>query len=209
MKMEILLTGGSVFVPERLNAHFSTVVYLEHESRKILIDPGNLPSIDELEKRFSEIGVSPEEITDVFFTHLHLDHIFNSIFFENATFYVHESYATKNYRSFGPLLGRLYSQVISSWKRIVPLKGSEVLMDGKMKVFHTPWHAREHLSFLLYTENMGRVLVTGDVIPNRLSYYDIIKGYEEGHAKRFLSDVGDVDLLVFPHDAPLKPEVKR
>lgn len=82
-------------------------------------------------------------------------------------------------------------------------------MDGKMKVFHTPWHAREHLSFLLYTENMGRVLVTGDVIPNRLSYYDIIKGYEEGHAKRFLSDVGDVDLLVFPHDAPLKPEVKR
>lgn len=66
MKMEILLTGGSVFVPERLNAHFSTVVYLEHESRKILIDPGNLPSIDELEKRFSEIGVSPEEITDVF-----------------------------------------------------------------------------------------------------------------------------------------------
>ena len=209
MKIEILLTGGSVFVPERVNAHFSTVVYLEHGHRRILIDPGNLPSIDELEKKFLEIGVSPEDITDVFFTHVHLDHIFNSIFFESATFYVHESYATKDYQSFGPILGKLYSRVISSWKRVVLLKGDETFMDGKMKVYHTPWHAREHLSFLLDTENEGKVLVTGDVVPNRLSYYDIIKGYKEGHVKEFLHTVGDVDLLVFPHDAPLKPEVKK
>ncbi|PLV58373.1 MBL fold metallo-hydrolase [Thermotoga sp. KOL6] len=209
MKLEILVSGGSIFVPERLNAHFSTVIYLEEEKRKMLIDPGNLPSLEELERKLSNLGVSPDEITDVFFTHVHLDHIFNSIFFENATFYVHESYKTKNYRSFGPLLGKAYSLVISSWKNIVLLKGDESLLNGKIHVFHTPWHAREHLSFLIHTDNEGKVLVVGDVLPNRLRYYDIIKGYEEGQLKDFLSAVGNIDLLVFPHDAPLKLEVKE
>ncbi|KAF2959635.1 MULTISPECIES: MBL fold metallo-hydrolase [unclassified Thermotoga] len=208
MELKILVTGGSVFVPGRLNAHFSTVVYLEHGDRRIIIDPGNLSSMDELEKEFSELGIPPDDITDVLFTHVHLDHIFNSVLFENATFYVHESYKTKNYTSFGTIVGRIYSKVISSWKNVVLLKGEETLFDGKIKVFHTPWHAREHLSFLLDTENAGRVLITGDITPNRLSYYDIIKGYGSVQVKNFFDRVGKIDLLVFPHDAPLKLEVK-
>jgi len=205
MRLVFLMAGGSVYIPDRVNAYFSTVVCLEHDGRVIVVDPGNLPSIDEYEKTFKEHGLKPEDVTDVLLTHVHLDHIFNSIFFENAIVYVHESFKTKDYKSFGLFYGKVYSWVIDSWKNVEFLKGGESLFGGKVRVFHTPWHAREHLSYLVHTENVGNLLIAGDLLPTRLKYYDIIKEYEKGESKAFLEGVMDeIDIIVFSHDSPLE-----
>lgn len=77
-------------------------LYVEGNGHKILIDTGwNGTSLDNLElygvKNFQqpaaalkELGVTPEEIDTVVFTHAHLDHAANTYDFPNATFYIQE-----------------------------------------------------------------------------------------------------------------------
>ncbi len=205
MKAEILLVGGTVDVPGVFNAPYSTVVYLEDEEHKILIDPGSFVVHKVLEDRLREKGIRVEDVSDILLTHFHLDHAFNTIFFPNATIHLHHAYSEKNYERFGEIVGKLYTMVLKSWTKIAPFDDGDVIF-GKINVLYSPWHAREHVSFFIETDNVGKIFLPGDICFTRLNYYEMVKGYRSDDVAKFvLENAEKADLLVFTHDEPLVP----
>ncbi len=205
MKAEIFIIGGTIDIPGIVNAPYSTALYLEDDNHRILIDPGSFVVHSSLEEKLVEKGLKTSDITDILLTHFHLDHAYNTIFFENAVIYLHEAYKTKKYEKFGMIVGRLYTMVLKSWKEVKELKGGEKLF-GSVEVIHTPWHAKEHLSFIIETENMGKLFLPGDICFTRLDYYEMYKGYRNDEVSKFILERSkEVDLIIFTHDRPLKP----
>ena len=203
MNLEILVVGGSLNVPGRANAPFSTTLLLRNEERIILIDPGSFVTTPILEEELEKRNITPDSVTDIIFTHVHMDHIYNSVFFENATIHLHESYKSKDYEKFGSLIGKQYKSVIELWKKQNFIDDGDVLF-GSIYVYHTPWHAREHLSFVIESSNMGKVFFPGDICYTRLDYYDIIKSNREGKSAEFIKrKVKECDVIIFTHDLPL------
>jgi glyoxylase-like metal-dependent hydrolase (beta-lactamase superfamily II) len=62
----------------------STVTFLRDGDRKIIVDPGFVPSRNAILDPLTKLGYEPEEITDVIFSHHHPDHTFNVALFPNA-----------------------------------------------------------------------------------------------------------------------------
>ena len=204
MRVEVLVIGGNLNVPGVAVAPYSTITLLQNGERNILIDPGSFVTHQILERKLMERNLSRLDITDILLTHFHLDHAYATRYFENAVVYLHENYEKKNYEKFGDIVGKEYMDTMKSWKEVRKLKGGEKLF-GSVEVFHTPWHAREHVSYLIDSENMGKVFVPGDICFTRLDYYEMMKGYREGESAKFcLEMVGKSDLVIFTHDEPLK-----
>ncbi|MGJ8455609.1 MBL fold metallo-hydrolase [Pseudothermotoga sp. U03pept] len=204
MKFEVLVIGGVLRAMPYVMAPYSTVSMLYDENAKILIDPGSFVTWEALEKKLSEMKLPTDEVTDIILTHVHMDHIFSSIFFKHATFHVHEKYAERDYSSFGNLSGQLYSMVVSSWKNVQRLKGSERLFDC-IDVFYTPYHSSDHISLVIETQNMGRILMPGDICYTKVEYYEAVKGYKNDEAARFVRETSKkCDWVIFTHDEPLR-----
>ncbi|MEJ5257926.1 MAG: MBL fold metallo-hydrolase [Fervidobacterium sp.] len=201
MRIHILSYGGSIRVPKTVEVAYSTPVLLEYNERKVLIDPGDYVSFHFLEEEFEKRSIKLEDITDILLTHLHLDHAYATRLFSNATVYIHPAYKNKPYSKFGIIKSKLYLEIINSWKRVIEIDAGSKLFDGKVTVFHTPWHAKEHLSFVIETYNMGRVLYTGDIVMNKVEFYDIIRWLRKDDCARFINKIGSkCDYIVFTHD---------
>lgn len=200
MQIDILNIGGSIRVPKSVEIAYSTCCLLRHKDRIILIDPGDYASFHTLETEFENRNIALEDVTDILLTHLHLDHAYATKIFPNATIYIHPAYKNKPYNKFGIIKSKLYMEILLSWKRINEINAGDVLFDH-IRVFHTPWHAKEHCSFLLETENMGKVLYTGDIVMNRVEFYDIIRWLRKDDCSRFVNKIGrECDYIVFTHD---------
>ncbi len=203
MNVEILIVGGSLNASGVAIAPYSTITLLQDEGRNILIDPGSFVTHQILERKLKERNLSRLDITDILLTHFHLDHAYATRYFENATIYLHENYEGKSYEKFGDIVGKEYIDTMKSWKKVEKLKGGERLF-GSVEVFHTPWHAREHVSYLVNSENMGVVFIPGDICFTRLDYYEMTKRYREGKGAEFCLDMSKKsDIIIFTHDEPL------
>lgn len=82
MNLKILHEGGIISISNRVKASFATISILETEDRKILLEPGDYTTHSFLEQKLNEMEISLEMITDIVLTHFHLDHAYNSIFFQ-------------------------------------------------------------------------------------------------------------------------------
>lgn len=208
MDLHVLYSGGLIYTRDG-EAPFSTSLLLEGGGRRILIDPGWLFTMKALERKLHERNLSSRDITDIVLTHFHLDHMLNSMFFPNAVVHIHELWKGKDYRKFGDMQGQLYAKVVESWKEVKEFGDREELF-GCMKVFHTPYHSREHVSLVVESDNLGRVFIPGDICPTRFDYYDVIKGYRKDDVAWFiLENSSNCDLIVFSHDEPLEPSEGR
>lgn len=204
MKLEVLVPGGTFRSPPYVMAPYASICVLRNSKHIVLIEPGGLPSWEALERALDERKIHPADITDIILSHVHMDHVFCSIFFDRATVYVHEKYAEKDYSSFGSIAGKFYEMVLSSWKRICTLKGGELLFNC-VKVIHTPWHSSEHLSFVVDTENMGKVFMPGDICLSKIHFFEMIKGYRNDEASQFVRTTAKAcDYIVFSHDDVMK-----
>lgn len=70
----------------------SSVSLVRDGEAVVVIDPGMVHSRADLRERLAAHGLTPEEVTDVVVTHLHLDHTMNVGSFTNAT--VHDFMAS-------------------------------------------------------------------------------------------------------------------
>ena len=147
-----------------------------------LVETGPTTCLDRLTNGLKDHGVSPEDVREVFLTHVHLDHAGASgrlaEILPNATFYVHElgyphladpSKLVKSAtRIYGERMDELWGE-----PRPVPENRLEVLRDseeveaaGGLLVAHdTPGHAYHHLAYL---EPDSSALFAGDVVGIRL-----------------------------------------
>lgn len=147
-----------------------------------LVETGPTTCLDHLTGGLEEHGVSPEDVGQVFLTHVHLDHAGAAgnlaELLPNATFYVHEvgyphmvdpSKLLKSAaRIYGDRMEELWGEVLPVPEdRLRSLKGGEELetAGGVLTAHYTPGHAYHHLAYL---EPGSGTLFAGDVAGIRL-----------------------------------------
>jgi glyoxylase-like metal-dependent hydrolase (beta-lactamase superfamily II) len=121
-------------------------------------------------------GVTPEEVRQVFVTHIHLDHAGGvgalADALPRAHFYAHElgvphlvdpsRLVVSVRRAWGAAADPLWGPIVPiPAPRIEPLRGGErfPLVGGELEVIATPGHARHHLAFF---DTRLRGIFTGD-----------------------------------------------
>jgi glyoxylase-like metal-dependent hydrolase (beta-lactamase superfamily II) len=80
-EVHILFEG---YVGERVA---STIAFVREGEVRVIIDPGMAPSPRAMLDPLAALGVTPEAITDVIFSHHHPDHTLNAALFPNARFH--------------------------------------------------------------------------------------------------------------------------
>jgi len=128
-----------------------------------------------LVSQLAEIGVTPDQINRIAFSHSHGDHVGNANLFTAATLYIQKAeYAA----AFGSEPGKYgfvpatYDRLRSS--RIVQIDGDfDVFGDGSVRILATPGHTPGHQSLLVRLPQTGAVVLTGDAAH-----------FEENFAKR-------------------------
>lgn len=148
-----------------------------------IVETGPTTCLERLSSGLKDYGVAPEDVRQVFLTHIHLDHAGASghlaELLPEATFYVHRvgyphlvdpSKLLKSAtRIYGERMDELWGETRPVPEgRIVALHGEadEIEAAGGVLVAHdTPGHAYHHLAYL---EPESGVLFTGDVAGIRL-----------------------------------------
>jgi glyoxylase-like metal-dependent hydrolase (beta-lactamase superfamily II) len=67
----------------------ATVGYIEDGDRRVVTDPGMVRHRSVILDPLAALGVAPEQVTDVVFSHHHPDHTLNAALFPNARFHDH------------------------------------------------------------------------------------------------------------------------
>ena len=147
-----------------------------------LVETGPTTCIDSLMQGLKKNGVSPEDVRQVFLTHIHLDHAGASgnlaDLLPNAAFYVHEigyphmADPSKLMKSATRIYGERMEELWGEMRpvpedRLEALKGGEEVeaAGGVLTTHYTPGHAYHHLAYL---EPESGALFTGDVAGIRL-----------------------------------------
>jgi len=133
----------------------SSVTLIRLKETNILIDTGTLAYRDQLIKGLMDEGIHTEDISYIFNTHFHLDHISNNTVFQNAK-------QVSEHAIFDLKTGKvdIYHDR-SLLKNHIP---------SEIEFFRTPGHFKGHCSVLYNYENTNYV-IAGDVVRE-----DIIRG---------------------------------
>ncbi len=65
----------------------SSVVYATQGDVHVIVDPGLVASTGRILDPLRDLGVDPEQVTDVVFSHQHIDHTLNAALFPAARFH--------------------------------------------------------------------------------------------------------------------------
>ena len=117
----------------------STVVYAAQGDAHVIVDPGLVAGVASILDPLRALGVDPEQITDVVFSHQHIDHTLNAALFPAARFH---DYAA------------IYQDDL--W-RDVDAEGR--LLADDISLIRTPGHTNEDISTLVRTD-AGLVVCT-------------------------------------------------
>jgi glyoxylase-like metal-dependent hydrolase (beta-lactamase superfamily II) len=163
---------------------------LTGEGSAAIVETGPTSCIDELMRGLKDRGVAPEDVEQVFLTHIHLDHsgasgnlteiLPNAAFFVHEIGYPHLMDPSKLLKSAMRLYGEenmdeLWGEVKPVPEdRLVKLEGGEEIKaaDGVVKAHYTPGHAYHHLAF--HEPGTGH-LFAGDVAGVRLPGQSYVK----------------------------------
>ena len=159
--MEIEIVDLNFMGTEHVIASF----LLLGEGSAALVETGPTTCLERLTGGLKDHGVSPEDVRQVFLTHIHLDHAGASghlaELLPNATFYVHEvghphmvdpSKLLKSAtRIYGERMDELWGEARPVPEdRLEILKGGEEIeaAGGILTAHYTPGHAYHHLAYL-------------------------------------------------------------
>ena len=115
--------------------------------------------------QLADLGVSPDQITVLAFSHSHQDHIGNANLFTHATVYVQSKEYAAMYGATPEKFG-FAPAVYSSLKAntIKQIDGDyDVFGDGSVELLFTPGHTPGHQSLLVRLPHTGAVILSGDV----------------------------------------------
>jgi len=117
-----------------------SVVLIENEKHKIIVDPGF--NRENLLKALEKENLKVEDIDVVLLTHYHMDHSLLAGMFEKAIFLDNSDQYLQN--------------------GIIKRQEKGMLGDG-IEIIQTPGHDPFHCSVIVVTEDMGKVVIAGDV----------------------------------------------
>ena len=164
-----------------LNRNEAIAVYLiPHQKGAVLIETGPGSTIPALVEKLKQHGYSPEDITHVFITHIHLDHAGAAGWMagQGAKILVHPvgephmanpekllASAKRIYRENMEMLWGDFLPVPAG--NLIPVKDQEVIKIGGLEItaLHTPGHAEHHISWLFedtcFTGDVGGIRMPG------------------------------------------------
>jgi len=146
---------------------------IPHSGGAILIETGPGSTIPSLSKALASHGYTPQDITDVFLTHIHLDHAGASGWLarQGARIHVHpvgaahminpEKLLSSAARIYGDQMEYLWGEFlpVPEDKLSVVYDGDEVEINGRViRAIDTPGHAYHHHAYLF-----GKLCFSGDV----------------------------------------------
>ena len=118
-----------------------------------------------LSAQLAELGVKPEQISYVGFSHAHPDHIGNGSLFTTATLFIQDA----EYNFYLSPKGKPPAAP-ANWSKLrdnptVKLTGDhDVFGDGSVTILTSPGHTPGHQSLLVRLPKTGPVLLTGDAV---------------------------------------------
>ncbi len=118
----------------------STTTLIQDEGIKVLVDPGM--DRGALLESLAKEGLKPEDINFVIVTHTHLDHSLLAGIFENA-----KILDNSNADFFNGKIGEHEGKVPGT----------------NIEIIKTPGHDQFHCSVLVNTDDLGKVVIAGDV----------------------------------------------
>jgi glyoxylase-like metal-dependent hydrolase (beta-lactamase superfamily II) len=117
-----------------------------------------------LVSQMATIGVTPDKVNHLAFSHEHGDHVGNANLFTLATLYMQQA---EYDAAFGPSPERYgfnpanYGKLRAS--KVVKLNGDyDVFGDGSVRILSTPGHTPGHQSLLVHLPKTGAVVLSGD-----------------------------------------------
>lgn len=157
------------------------VYLMPHQDGAILVETGPGSTIPQLIQGLAQYGYLPTDITDVFLTHIHLDHAGAAGWFahQGARIHVHPNGAIHlvNPEKLLASASRVYgAEMETLWGRFfsVPEEKINVLADNSwiniaeltIQALDVPGHANHHLAYLVegacFTGDVGGIRVDGE-----------------------------------------------
>lgn len=138
-KIKILIEGYAK-VHDDYEDVSPSVVLIENEKHKIIVDPGF--NRENLLKALEKENLKIEDIDVIFLTHYHMDHSLLAGMFEKAIFLDNSDQYLQN--------GIIKRQ-------------EEGMLGNGIEIIQTPGHDPFHCSVVIDTEDMGKVVISGDV----------------------------------------------
>lgn len=169
---------GDGFVEPGLN-----LTLLREGDRRILFDAGSgpnfMPSAGKLLENLDAIGMSPEDITDVVFTHAHPDHLwgilddFDEVLFPEAVLHVprkeFEYWTDETTVTRTPEARKVFA--VGAKNRFEMIEAQVQLFDAGSEVlpgvesFDTSGHTPGHTAFVIHATD-APIMVIGDALTN-------------------------------------------
>ena len=163
----------------------STVAFVREGDARIIIDPGMVPRPEAMLEPLTALGVSPESITDVIFSHHHPDHTLNAALFPRARFHdnwaIYQGDRWENREAEGYELSpsiRLMETPGHTTQDITTLVGTK---DGVIAFTHLWWFAEGPADDPLATDNEA-------LHRNRVRVLRVAKLIVPGHGAPFTPD---------------------
>ena len=188
---------------------------IPHSGGGILIESGPGSTLDALLAELADHGYTPSDITDVFLTHIHLDHAGASGWLaqQGARIHVHpvgaphlldpEKLLSSAQRIYGDQMQRLWGEFLA-----VPSQQLSVLQDGdvveigglRLQALDTPGHADHHYVYLLdgtcFSGDIGGVRLNG------VQHLRLPMPPPEFHPGKWRSSLEKLSMLDIHHIAP-------
>ena len=154
--------------------------------------------------QLAEIGVAPQDITHLGFTHAHPDHIGNGSLFPTSTLFIQkaewEFYLGPKGKPPGPPanFARLRNNPT------VQLEGDhDVFGDGTVMILATPGHTPGHQSLLVKLPKTGAVVLSGDAAHFKDNYDNRRAPVQNFNRDQTLASMNKLSQVVAAHKAQL------
>jgi glyoxylase-like metal-dependent hydrolase (beta-lactamase superfamily II) len=159
------LLGLAVNSPTHGSPGWSSVALLLTETETVVIDPGGPGYRAQWDGWLAAAGRTRDDVSRVFLTHTHWDHVGAASWFPGATVYASNAeleWALAHADADPHLHPGLVRSLADTHSLVGVEDGDEI---GGVQAIFTPGHTPGHTSYLLST-NDGRLLVVGDAVKN-------------------------------------------
>ena len=150
-----------------------------------------------LKAQLAQLGLKPEDISYVAFSHLHFDHTGNANLFTSATWILQR--AELAWALSTPTPGGVDTSTFSAYKagKQQMIDGDDdVFGDGTVRILFTPGHTPGHQSLVLKLRDAGIVILSGDLYHLRENHrFHRVPVYNVNRAET-LASMARVDTII-------------
>jgi glyoxylase-like metal-dependent hydrolase (beta-lactamase superfamily II) len=137
--LSVIVEGYAREASNNVSVASSSTILLQYKNGNYLIDPGCNP--EKLQEALALKSLTTTDITAIFLTHYHLDHVLNIRLFPRIPLYD------------GAML----------WQDDLEIPHHDSWLFPEFQMIYTPGHAFEEYSLLVDTENLGLVSISQDI----------------------------------------------